>query len=137
MNIKLKEVNTMAENRGRPSENVVRLDKWVLETEDQTWYFDRSISPNGCYKVVNKFVQGRSAKPKIDQRMYHKNMPTVVVFKTSKRSNAKTKMKVINKNIDYVLGAKKIPGIPDIAEWLEVGIGTSFVNKYKQKYNLA
>ena len=126
----------MAENRGRPSENVVRLDKWVLETEDQTWYFDRSISPTGCYKVVNKFVQGRSAKPKIDQRMYHKNMPTVVVFKTSKRSNAKTKMKVINKNIDYVLSAKKIPGIPDIAEWLEVGVGQSFVGKYKQKYNL-
>ena len=127
----------MAENRGRPSENVVKLDKWVLETEDQTWYFDRLKSPNGCYKVINKFEPGRSAKPKIDQRMYHKNMPTVVVFKTSKRSNAKTKIKVINKNIDYVLGAKKIPGIPDIAEWLEVGIGTSFVNKYKQKYNLA
>ena len=63
--------------------------------------------------------------------------PTVLVFKTSNRSNAKTKMKVINKNIDYVLGAKKIPGIPDIAEWLEVGVGASFVNKYKQKYNLA
>ena len=34
--------------------------------------------------------------------MYAKNMPTVIVFKTSNRSNAKTKMKVINKNIDYV-----------------------------------
>ena len=32
-----------------------------------------------------------------------KDMPTVIVFKTSNRSNAKTKMKVINKNIDYVL----------------------------------
>ena len=138
MNIKLKEVNVMAENRGRPSEKpAVALDNWIQETEDQTWYFDRSISPNGCYKVVNKFVQGRSAKPKIDQRMYHKNMPTVVVFKTSNRSNAKTKMKVINKNIDYVLSAKKIPGIPEIAEWIEVGVGTSFIDKYKQKYNLA
>lgn len=127
----------MAENRGRPSENVVKLDKWVLETEDQTWYFDRLKSPNGCYKVINKFEPGRSAKPKIDQRMYHKNIPTVVVFKTSNRSNAKIKMKIINKNIDYVLGAKKLPGIPDIAEWLEVGVGRSFVDKYKQKYNLA
>ena len=127
----------MAENRGRPSENVVRLDKWVLETEDQTWYFDRLKSPNGCYKVINKFEPGRSAKPKIDQRMYHKNIPTVVVFKTSNRSNAKIKMKIINKNSDYVLGAKKLPGIPDIAEWLEVGVGRSCVDKYKQKYNLA
>ena len=93
----------MAENRGRPSENVVRLDKWVLETEDQTWYFDRSISPNGCYKVVNKFVQGRSAKPKIDQRMYHKNMPTVVVFKTSKRSNATKITAIIIQNVIIIL----------------------------------
>ena len=46
-------------------------------------------------------------------------------------------MKVINKNIDYVLSAKKIPGIPEIAEWIEVGVGTSFIDKYKQKYNLA
>jgi hypothetical protein len=69
--------------------------------------------------------------------MYAKNMPTVIVFKTSNRSNAKTKMKVINKNIDYVLSAKKIPGIPDIAEWLEIGTGKSFINKYQQKYNLS
>ena len=64
-------------------------------------------------------------------------MSTVIVFKTSNRSNAKTKMKVINKNIDYVLSAKKIPGIPDIAEWLEIGVGNSAIDKYKQKYNLA
>ena len=69
--------------------------------------------------------------------MYAKNMPTVVVFKTSNRSNAKIKMKVINKNIDYVISAKKIPGIPEIAEWVELGTGISFINKYKQKYNLA
>ena len=63
-------------------------------------------------------------------------MPTVIVFKTSNRSNAKTKMKVINKNIDYVLSAKKLPGIPHIAEWLEVGVGAIICRKYKQKYNL-
>ncbi len=129
----------MVERRGRPSEQpAVKLDKWVIETEDQTWYFDRSKSENGCYKVVNKFEPGsRSPKPKIDQRMYGKNSPVVVVFKTSNRSNAKTKMKVINKNIDYVLTSKKLPGIPQIAEWLEVGVGRSFIDKYKQKYNLA
>ena len=40
-------------------------------------------------------------------------------------------------NIDYVLSAKKIPGIPTIAEWLDVGVGKSFISRYKQKYNLA
>jgi len=45
-------------------------------------------------------------------------------------------MKIINKNIDYVISAKKIPGIPDIAEWLEVGVGKSFIDRYSRKYNL-
>ena len=126
-------------SRGRPSgKPAIVLDKWVQDNENQIWHFDRSKSSNGCYKVENKFIAGeKQAKPIIDQRMYSKDMPTVIVFKTSNRSNAKTKMKVINKNIDYVLSAKKIPGIPDIAEWLEVGIGKSFVSKYKQKYSLA
>ena len=125
-------------SRGRPSEKpAIVLDKWVQDNENQIWHFDRSKSSNGCYKVENKFIAGeKQAKPIIDQRMYSKDMPTVIVFKTSNRSNAKTKMKVINKNIDYVLSAKKLPGIPDIAEWLEVGIGKSFVSKYKQKYSL-
>ena len=129
----------MAENRGRPSEKpAIVLDKWAQETEDQVWHFDRNKFPYGCYKVENKYKAGeKQSKPKIDQRLYHKNMPTVVVFSTSNRSNAKIKIKVINKNIDYVLSAKKIPGIPEIAEWLEVGTGKSFIGKYKQKYNLA
>ena len=129
----------MAENRGRPSEKpAIVLDKWTQETEDQVWHFDRNKFPYGCYKVENKYKAGeKQSKPKIDQRLYHKNMPTVIVFKTSNRSNAKTKMKVINKNIDYVLSAKKTPGIPEIAEWLEIGTGKSFIDKYKQKYNLA
>jgi hypothetical protein len=128
----------MAENRGRPSEKPsVALDNWIQETENQIWHFDRTKSANGCWKVENKFKAGeKQSKPKIDQRMYAKNMPTVIVFKTSNRSNAKTKMKVINKNIDYVLSSKKIPGIPEIAEWLEIGVGKSFIGKYKQKYNL-
>ncbi len=124
--------------RGRPSENVVKLTKWELETNESVWKYDTNKFPNGPYSVEQKFQAGnKQPKPKIDQRIYAKGMPTVVVFKTSNRSNAKTKMKVINKNIDYVLSAKKIPGIPDIAEWLEVGVGNSFINKYKQKYNLA
>ena len=124
--------------RGRPSENVVKLTKWELETNESVWKYDTNKFPNGPYSVEQKFQAGnKQPKPKIDQRIYAKGMPTVVVFKTSNRSNAKTKMKVINKNIDYVLSAKKIPGIPAIAEWLELGTGKSFVSKYKQKYNLA
>ena len=127
----------MVENRGRPSEQVIKLDKWVLDTDDSTWHYDKSKSINGCWKIEQKFTKGEhSPKPKIDQRLYHKNCPTVVVFKTSNRSNAKTKIKIINKNVDYVLSSKKIPGIPQISEWLEVGVGKSFINKFKQKYNL-
>ena len=64
--------------------------------------------------------------------------PVVVVFKTSNRSNAQTKMKVFrNRNVDEVIDAKtKLPGIPDIAVFLEVGLGEVFIEKYKSKYKL-
>ena len=57
--------------------------------------------------------------------------PVVVTFKTSNRSNAKTKVKVIrNRNIDEVLDKKtKIPGIPEKAVILEIGVGKSFIKK--------
>jgi len=58
--------------------------------------------------------------------------PVVVTFKTSNRSNAKTKQKVIrNKNIDEVLDIKtKIPGIPDKAVILSIGLGESFIQNF-------
>ena len=69
--------------------------------------------------------------------------PTVLVFKTSNRSNAKTKMKVYKtKNIDEVidgLEAGKLPGIPSKItdnEILELSVGSSFIKKYKEKYKL-
>jgi len=64
--------------------------------------------------------------------------PIVVMFKTSNRSNAQTKMKVFNnRNVDEVINPKiKLPGIPENAVWLEVGIGESFIQKYKLKYKL-
>ena len=66
--------------------------------------------------------------------------PTVLVFKTSNRSNAKTKMKVYKtKNIDEVidsLEAGNLPGVPKKAEVLELALGNSFTQKYKQRYNL-
>jgi plastocyanin domain-containing protein len=60
-----------------------------------------------------------------------------IVFKTSNRSNAKTKIKTYrNKTIDDVLSAKKLVGIPDTAVILDVGMGKCFEEKYKQKYGL-
>ena len=60
-----------------------------------------------------------------------------MVFKTSNRSNAKTKIKVWkNENVDYILTAKKLPGVPEKAEILDIGIGSSFIEEYSKKYNL-
>ena len=123
-------------SRGRPSENVEKLDQWVLDTEDMIYKYDINKNPNGCYSVESKFKVGEKAKPDIDQRMYGKN-PVVMVFKTSNRSNAKTKIKVFNKNVDYIISAKKLPGVPEKAEIIELAVGRSFISKYKQKYNLA
>jgi hypothetical protein len=66
---------------------------------------------------------------------YHKSNITIV-FKTSNRSNAKTKMKTLrNKSIDDVL-ERKIPGIPDNAVILEIAMGELFETKLKHKYKL-
>jgi len=66
--------------------------------------------------------------------------PTVLVFKTSNRSNAKTKMKVYKtRNIDEViddLEKDKLPGVPSRAEILHLAIGKNFIEKYKEKYVL-
>lgn len=66
---------------------------------------------------------------------YYKDDVTIV-FKTSNRSNAKTKMKTLrNKSIDDVL-ERKIPGIPDTAVILEMGIGPNFETQWRTKYKL-
>ena len=66
--------------------------------------------------------------------------PTVLVFKTSNRSNAKTKMKVYKtKNVDEVIDGLeegKLPGVPKKAKVLELGLGENIVKKYKQQYSL-
>ena len=64
---------------------------------------------------------------------YHKENVTVV-FKTSNRSNAKTKMKTFrNKSIDDILD-KKLTGIPDNAVILEIAMGSLFEERLKAKY---
>lgn len=64
------------------------------------------------------------------------NMPVVMVFKTSNRSNAKIKIKVWkNKTIDQILEGDLV-GVPQTAEILELGLGTRFIKKYQVKYKL-
>jgi hypothetical protein len=60
-----------------------------------------------------------------------------IVFKTSNRSNARTKIKTFrNKCIDDVLKQKKIVGIPENAIILEIGMGKRLEEKYRKKYKL-
>jgi hypothetical protein len=67
---------------------------------------------------------------------YFKSTVTVV-FKTSTRSNAKTKMKSFrNKTIDDILDAKRIVGVPDTAVIIEIGIGKQLEEQYRKKYKL-
>lgn len=67
---------------------------------------------------------------------YHKSTVTIV-FKTSNRSNAKTKIKTFrNKSVDDILDAKRITGIPDTAVILEIGLGKELEQQYRNKYKL-
>ena len=67
---------------------------------------------------------------------YHKENVTVV-YKTSNRSNAKTKMKTFrNKSIDDILSAKRIIGIPETSIILELGIGKELEYQYRKRYKL-
>jgi len=131
----------MSKHQGRPTENTEVLNQWELDSTDYSGEntiikFNRSKNPNGPYSIEKKFVKGDDHQtPKIDQKTYGKQ-PTVMVFKTSNRSNAQTKIKVFNKNIDYIISAKKLPGVPEKAVILDLGVGKSMVNGYKRKYNL-
>jgi len=67
---------------------------------------------------------------------YHKSTVSIV-FKTSNRSNAKTKMKTFrNKSVDDILDAKRIVGIPENAVILEIGLGKQLEQQYRNKYKL-
>ena len=65
------------------------------------------------------------------------SLPIGVVFKTSNRSNAKTKLKVFKGNwtIDRVL-SEKLPGVPEKAEILAIGAGENIIEGYRVKYKL-
>jgi len=65
-------------------------------------------------------------------------IPVVVVYKTSKRKNAKKKLKVFKNNYvdDIINGRKRKPLLPEKCEIVEIGMGESFVERYKEKYKL-
>ena len=136
-------------SRGRPAEApAVVKEKWVLECYDvpskpelgwkQTWHFDRSKNTHGAWKVENTPPKGYvHPKVKIEKNKTYNNLPVAMVFKTSKNSNAKIKMKVWNNtNIDYIITADKLPGVPEKAIVLELGVGRNLIENWRSKYNL-
>ena len=138
----------MAE-KGRPKETPpVKLDKWTREFYEiptkpelgwkMTWYYDKSKSAGGPYKTEMTYPKGyKHEKFKAEKGKAYSGQSVVMVFKTSERSNAKTKMKVwSHENIDYIISAPSLPGIPDNAVILETVIGEGFIEFFKSKYNL-
>jgi hypothetical protein len=137
------------ERRGRPSEKPSPIkEKWEMVVNEYpskpelgyvtTCYFDINKSTTSPYAIKTAYPKGyKQNKFKPEKGKSYGKLPVVLVFKTSNRSNAKTKMKVFNnENIDYILSAPKLVGVPSNAIILECGVGRSFVEKWKVKYNL-
>ena len=134
-------------SRGRPSEQIEIRTKWTEEYVEfpskpelgstSIWHYDVNKSKNGPFKTEINYPKGFKFKnQKIEKKSYQKQV-VVMVFKTSNRSNAKTKMKFWrNTNIDYVISTNKLPGVPENAIILELAVGEGFIESYKLKYNL-
>ena len=139
----------MAENRGRPAEQPAvvpekRIQKCIQVPGkpelgwQSTWYYDTSKSSSGPWKVEHTPPKDLKAeKVKVMKNQSYGGMPVVMVFKTSNRANAKTKMKIWNNtNIDYIISSSNLPGVPNTAEILELGVGDTFIKKWQSKYSL-
>ena len=137
------------ERRGRPAESPsVVLDKfertfYEVPTKPElgwkmTWHYDVSKTANGPYKTEVTYPKGhKHDKVKAEKGKAYNGQPVVMVFKTSERSNAKFKMKIWNnENIDYIISAPTLPGVPDNAIILELAVGEGFINLFNQKYFL-
>ena len=136
-------------SRGRPSEQPAVVKQKRVETYydvpskpelgwKSVWYHDRSKSTFGPWRTEHIPPKGyKHPKVQINKQQTYGGMPVVMVFKTSNRSNAKTKMKIWNNtNIDYIITQEKLPGVPEKAEVLELGVGESFIKRWQSKYNL-
>lgn len=64
-------------------------------------------------------------------------IPIVVVHK-GPRKNSKIQLEIFNNTrVDDIIDSKKrIPPIPHENEILEIGVGESFVDRYKKKYKI-
>ena len=136
-------------SRGRPAEGETVVRTQYVQTcyeypskpeigYKSVHYFDIDKSSYGAYRVDH--FPSKDEKPplvKAEKGKAYNKQPVVMVFRTSNRSNAKTKMKVWrNENIDYIITQDKLAGVPSNAEILELGVGTSFIEEYKSKYKL-
>ena len=131
----------------RLKENDTVLDKWVITSYEtptkpelgskSVWHFDRSKNDKGCYKVEHTPAKGEThPKVKVNKTQSY-GFPVGMVFKTSKNANAKTKLKVWNNtNIDYIITQEKLPGVPEKAVILELGVGEELIKTWKSKYSL-
>ena len=65
-------------------------------------------------------------------------IPIVLVYKKSKRHNAKPYIEVFHDMVvdDFINLRKKKPVLPENYEILEIGMGESFVDRYKKKYKI-
>jgi len=136
------------EHRGRPTENTEVKNKWVMKCYEvpskpeigskTVYHFDRSKNSKGPYKVEHTPAKGeRAPKIQIQKQQTYNKMPVAIVFKTSSKPNAKVKMKVWNNtNIDFIVSSEKLLGVPEKAEILELAVGHSFIEKFKEKYGL-
>jgi hypothetical protein len=136
-------------SRGRPKEGEAIV--WQKYTQEffevpskpelgsrSVWHYDRSKFDRGPYKTEHWEAKGeRQPKFKPEKSKAYGKQPVVMVFNTSNRSNAKTKIKVWNnENIDYIISTPKLIGVPSNAVILELGVGKRTIERYKQKYNL-
>ena len=133
--------------QGRIKENDTVLDNWVITSYEvpnkpeigskSVWHFDRNKNDKGCYKVEHTPAKGEThPKVKVNKTQSY-GFPVGMVFKTSKNANAKTKIKVWNNtNIDYIITQEKLPGVPEKAVILELGVGEELIKTWKSKYSL-
>jgi hypothetical protein len=102
------------------------------------FHYDVNKNANGPYKTEISYPKEyKHEKFKAEKGKAYNKQPVILVFKTSNRSNAQTKIKVFaNENIDYILSADKLVGVPETAVILECGVGESFIDSWKSKYSL-
>jgi hypothetical protein len=139
------------ERRGRPAEGSTEAkEKWELTCYEYlnkdyqdtgrstTFYYDISKNANGPYRTEVTYPKNYKHETfKAEKGKAYNKQPVVMVFKTSERSNAKTKIKIWwNENIDYILSAPSLPGVPETAIIVELGVGESYIETFRNKYSL-